>query len=509
MNFKHMLFRATSALLFMSGIGLAGCNETEPDAFLTVTQQEIEVEYTGLTVEGEMVNFELGTNRSWQATYVEEWIHLTHSEGDRGRVRILLDIDENNTGKDRTGFIIFEGEGGTRRTIAVTQKLKVDALSVSPTEITVVKSGLLETGEKAEIYLSTNSDWTITVADDSKWITPAATSGEAGDMSIELTVELNKTGGERTGSFVINAGSKSETVTVIQNLEGLKLSADNFRVNKFGFSDEAQTPLTFTITSAEAWTSACDDWLSIEPASGEAGETEVTLLVDENTSGAPREGAVKITTSLNGLEATITVSQNTKTNIYDDDGKAVGYVYYNEPFDWAIPFGMDDQVGLDGTKWTRLSVQANDEIKAAWAACGLEDLNPGANCLYIASDYLHMGAKNKQTGVILPAIDVPAGQCTDVELAFETCANIGGSGNPDAITVTVEILKGPGTVNGDSEKLSAPMTPDPVWGWTPMSVTCYGITADTRIVIRSTQQDASGYFRWFLNDIKMTKTAVE
>ena len=42
-----------------------------------------------------------------------------------------------------------------------------------------------------------------------------------------------------------------------------------------------------------------------------------------------------------------------------------------------------------------------------------------------------------------------------------------------------------------------------------MSVTCYGITADTRIVIRSTQQDASGYFRWFLNDIKMTKTAVE
>ena len=120
-----------------------------------------------------------------------------------------------------------------------------------------------------------------------------------------------------------------------------------------------------------------------------------------------------------------------------------------------------------------------------------------------------MGAKNKQTGVILPAIDVPAGQCTDVELAFETCANIGGSGNPDAITVTVEILKGPGTVNGDSEKLSAPMTPDPVWGWTPMSVTCYGITADTRIVIRSTQQDASGYFRWFLNDIKKKKTAVE
>lgn len=135
MNFKHMLFRAASALLLVSGLGFAGCDDADPDAFLSVTRQEIEVEYTGLTTEGEMVNFELGTNRSWRATYVEEWIHLTHTEGDRGRVRIFLSIDENNTGEDRTGFIIFEGDGGTRRTIAVTQKLKVDALSVTPAKI--------------------------------------------------------------------------------------------------------------------------------------------------------------------------------------------------------------------------------------------------------------------------------------------------------------------------------------------------------------------------------------
>lgn len=509
MNFKHMLFRATSALLFMSGIGLAGCNETEPDAFLTVTQQEIEVEYTGLTVEGEMVNFELGTNRSWQATYVEEWIHLTHSEGDRGRVRIFLDIDENNTGKDRTGFIIFEGEGGTRRTIAVTQKLKVDALSVSPTEITVVKSGLLETGEKAEIYLSTNSDWTITVADDSKWITPAATSGEAGDMSIELTVEQNKTGGERTGSFVINAGSKSETVTVIQNLEGLKLSADNFRVNKFGFSDEAQTPLTFTITSAEAWTSTCDDWLSIEPASGEAGETEVTLLVDENTSGAPREGAVKITTSLNGLEAAVRIDQNAKNSLYDDDGEEIGHIYYSENFDWITEYGGNDCVGghtQDGAK----NIYTTDDALQKFNEAGLTDFNPDKRTIYACSDYLKMGAGSKQTGIILPVLTIPEGQATDIELTFVAASNIGGdgTGTPDAVTVTVAILKGPGSI-GDQQKESEPMTPGEHWEWTPMSVKIYGITGETQIVIRSTQQGVSGYYRWYLDNIKMTKIAVE
>lgn len=509
MNFKHMLFRATSALLLMSGIGLAGCNETEPDAFLTVTQQEIEVEYTGLTVEGEMVNFELGTNRSWQATYVEEWIHLTRSEGDRGRVRIFLDIDENNTGKDRTGFIIFEGEGGTRRTIAVTQKLKVDALSVSPTKITVVKSGLLETGEKAEIYLSTNSDWTITVADDSKWITPAATSGEAGDMSIELTVEQNKTGGERTGSFVINAGSKSETVTVIQNLEGLKLSADNFRVNKFGFSDEAQTPLTFTITSAEAWTSTCDDWLSIEPASGEAGETEVTLLVDENTSGAPREGAVKITTSLNGLEAAVRIDQNAKNSLYDDDGEKIGHIYYSENFDWITEYGGNDCVGghtQDGAK----NIYTTDDALQKFNEAGLTDFNPDKRTIYACSDYLKMGAGSKQTGIILPVLTIPEGQATDIELTFVAASNIGGdgTGTPDAVTVTVAILKGPGSI-GDQQKESEPMTPGEHWEWTPMSVKIYGITGETQIVIRSTQQGVSGYYRWYLDNIKMTKIAVE
>ena len=509
MNFKHMLFRATSALLFMSGIGLAGCNETEPDAFLTVTQQELEVEYTGLTVEGEMVNFELGTNRSWQATYVEEWIHLTHSEGDRGRVRIFLDIDENNTGKDRTGFIIFEGEGGTRRTIAVTQKLKVDALSVSPTEITVVKSGLLETGEKAEIYLSTNSDWTITVADDSKWITPAATSGEAGDMSIELTVEQNNTGGERTGSFVINAGSKSETVNVIQNLEGLKLSADNFRVNKFGFSDEAQTPLTFTITSAEAWTSTCDDWLSIEPASGEAGETEVTLLVDENTSGVPREGAVKITTSLNGLEAAVRIDQNAKNSLYDDDGEEIGHIYYSENFDWITEYGGNDCVGghtQDGAK----NIYTTGDALQKFNEAGLTDFNPEMRTIYACSDYLKMGAGSKQTGIILPVLTIPEGQATDIELTFVAASNIGGdgTGTPDAVTVTAAILKGPGSI-GDQQKESEPMTPGEHWEWTPMSVKIYGITGETQIVIRSTQQGVSGYYRWYLDNIKMTKIAAE
>jgi len=341
MDFKYIIIRASSALLLLSGPLFTACDDDDPDAFITVSKQEIEVEYNGLTANGETVNFDLGSNHAWQATYVEEWIHPTHTEGDRGRTRIFLAIDENDTGKDREGYVIFEG-GGSRRTVAVTQKLKIDALMVSPGKLTVVRSGLLETGEKASVYISANSDWTIEPSGDSGWITPSKTSGKAGEEDVELTIAQNTTGAVRTGTFVVVAGSKRATVTVTQNLEGLKVSATSFRVNKFGFADEERTPLTFTVTAAEAWTSTADGWLTLSPASGDAGETEVTLTVGENGTGALRSGEVKIVTAQTGLEETVSVSQNAKDNLFEDDGQQVGHVYYNAgPFRlvWTTRWG--------------------------------------------------------------------------------------------------------------------------------------------------------------------------
>lgn len=81
--------------------------------------------------------------------------------------------------------------------------------------------------------------------------------------------------------------------------------------------------------------------------------------------------------------------------------------------------------------------------------------------------------------------------------------------DPDAVTVTVAILEGPGSINGDQGKESEPMTPGEHWEWTPMSVKLYGITGETRVVIRSTQQGLSGYYRWYLDNVKMTKIAAE
>ena len=70
MDFKYIIIRASSALLLLSGPLFTACDDDDPDAFITVSKQEIEVEYNGLTANGETVNFDLGSNHAWQATYV-------------------------------------------------------------------------------------------------------------------------------------------------------------------------------------------------------------------------------------------------------------------------------------------------------------------------------------------------------------------------------------------------------------------------------------------------------
>ena len=80
--------------------------------------------------------------------------------------------------------------------------------------------------------------------------------------------------------------------------------------------------------------------------------------------------------------------------------------------------------------------------------------------MYACAGYFKMGATDKQTGIILPALKIGRKKASNVELTFETCPNIGGSGKADAVTVTVEIVEGPGTIGEGEAKLSDPITPE-------------------------------------------------
>ena len=189
----------------------------------------------------------------------------------------------------------------------------------------------------------------------------------------------------------------------------------------------------------------------------------------------------------------------------------MGYTYYSENFDWIAVYGGADCVRLGSQNGAKNIYSTGDALQK-FGEAGLQDYNPVGKTMYACAGYFKMGATDKQTGIILPALKIGRKKASNVELTFETCPNIGGSGKADAVTVTVEIVEGPGTVNGNSDRESEAMKPDQTWKWTPMSVKLYGVTAATRIAIRSTQQGnpgvtagEKGYFRWYLDNVKIVK----
>ena len=283
------------------------------------------------------------------------------------------------------------------------------------------------------------------------------------------------------------------------------LTPTEIRVNKTGTIDGVIA--TFDVTVTGNWTlSANSSWIHVDKTSGNVGKETITLTFNENTTLAERRGIITVTTP-DGLEGEVTIIQTAKSSAYEDDGKAAGFVYLNQNFDWCREFGGMDQVA-DKTQSTTIGIYSNEAAKAAFDNSGIQDLNAAGKCIYLAQHYIKMGKGNYQTGIIIPQIpQLVAGKTTDIDLSFDVAPNI-GSGGPDATTITVEISEGSGSVNNAEAKTSQPIemgiTTDGQWAH--KSVTLYGVTANTKVTIRSTQQGLTGYYRWFLDNVKMAKT---
>ena len=78
-------------------------------------------------------------------------------------------------------------------------------------------------------------------------------------------------------------------------------------VNALAFGDEAET-LEVEVTASKAWTASCNEsWVSVSPASGEAGTFKIRVSVEANASDEPRTATVTLTCGKGS--ATITVVQ--------------------------------------------------------------------------------------------------------------------------------------------------------------------------------------------------------
>ena len=489
-------------------------DEASVDPYFVASEADIELQYDGLTEKKQPGQFKMGANQDWKLVSKPDWVKLNHESGNRGRQTIYVTAEKNTTGEDREGYLEFVLANGKPEQVSVFQHRLTEKVTATGLRPNVNILGLDEEGKAPVVHISSNYSWKITVPDTCTWLHPSKTEGEPGDYDITLNIDANGTKATRKAHITFTTGKLSYNLTVTQDAKVFTTPATIITLSKDGVNTMTGEENIFDINAVEGWTvSSKPAWATCSPMSGNAGDTRMTVTATANSTGAAREGDI-ILISAHGVEKVLKLKQENKLKLIPDN-KPVGYVYFSEPFDWAHTFALanptvcQDQVASVGGQNNKTTgIYGNTDCMTNFSQ-KLIDFNTDGHCIYVADGYLKLGRKNNQGGVtIKDNLDIEDGKKANVIVSFDIADNW-----DDETTIVLEI-SGDGTiVDGQSATLSKIFAPtkntdsSKPWQWTRNhQVKIEGATANTKITIRSSQKGIGGYYRWFLDNIKVTRT---
>lgn len=489
-------------------------DEASVDPYFVASEADIELQYDGLTEKKQPGQFKMGANQDWKLVSKPDWVKLNHESGNRGRQTIYVTAEKNTTGEDREGYLEFVLANGKPEQVSVFQHRLTEKVSATGLRPNVNILGLDEEGKAPVVHISSNYSWKITVPDTCTWLHPSKTEGEPGDYDITLNIDANGTKATRKAHVTFTTGKLSYNLTVTQDAKVFTTPATIITLSKDGVNTMTGEENIFDINAVESWTvSSKPAWATCSPMSGNAGDTRMTVTATANSTGAAREGDI-ILISAHGVEKVLKLKQENKLKLIPDN-KPVGYVYFSEPFDWAHTFALanptvcQDQVASVGGQNNKTTgIYGNTDCMTNFSQ-KLIDFNTDGHCIYVADGYLKLGRKNNQGGVTIKnGLDIEDGKKANVIVSFDIADNW-----DDETTIVLEI-SGDGTiVDGQSATLSKIFAPikntdsSKPWQWTRNhQVKIEGATANTKITIRSSQKGIGGYYRWFLDNIKVTRT---
>jgi hypothetical protein len=367
-----------------------------------------------------------------------------------------------------------------------------------------------------------NRPWKVMAKDDAEWARAYPDEGDL-DGIFRIILNANREIAPRTANFafVVNGEEMPVLFRVDQEASGPFVALSPTPVvavlstgGSFTVTVDANVEWDYTLSDAT--------WLTqLEKTPG-----SLTFNARENMNGGLRETTLWITPVLPeyaDAASSVTIRQS---GLRADDGEAVGYKYFEDNFDWVIPFGGPRDVEeynetgdavVTGTfnMYTKLvDGYAVGDLARAFDAHGYTDANPSPQIIYFASHYLKFGKTDYQSG-IQRTIPIDPGKSSNVTLTFDATPCITGSKNFDSVLLLVEI-DGPGTVDVDDEttKQSAELdirlvNQSAVWDWKSKSVVLYGITSDSKITIKTNKSGSdSGTFRFYLDNLKFEKHSV-
>lgn len=359
-----------------------------------------------------------------------------------------------------------------------------------------------------EATLTLGADWAFFIDADDKEVS-SLTIAASTPTTVKVGAKEHTESEPRTTEITIESGLTVETIPVKQMSPGQKVEPFVSIVGGNGTkvsSDEGTLNLTvqsnvdFKVESDVAWA-------TVEPVPATRAQVELTTYVvkyEANTVPEARTAHIRVFNAEKNLESVYTLEQA---------AFEVG-VFFQDDFAWVAPF-VDADIAqgrtqgdsmLDNAQYTVSSSYGLEGFEQKLAELGYEALFPESKAIYVMKgNYLKFSKGRNTNGIRLPKTNF-YGEST-VALSFDWGINIGANG-PDPVELEV-VIEGNGTIGGQQKSAPIKHTAGD-WEWQTETIVISGVDNDTRISIRPTAftgvVDASGNYRWFLDNVKLAKS---
>ncbi|MCR5408230.1 MAG: BACON domain-containing protein [Bacteroidales bacterium] len=410
--------------------------------------------------------------------------------------------------------ILKEGDGVEKDPVYANIEVSADLLTFNGTP-------------DAPKTLKVKSDYDFTISTSYDWLTFDVAEGPAGEeTAVAVTCAPSELSELREGTIRIVSEDSEKVINVVQSAAGqmldpfISVSTGNY----FEIPAVAGTKNLTIQSNTEFQTEVLADWLTLEALETKAmvDWTEYKVSYLANDVEAERTGTIRFYNTEKNLETVVTFVQAAKS----PEPEFPEGVYFQDDFEWLAPFvaaykasktvaeGAMDPVANNLASHEQPNIWSIADLAstlgAEFEARGYIDLNKDAKTLYMQENYFKMGATNKHTGLQLPSVkfgETPV----DADFTFDWCAHMTGKGVIDDVTITVEIVEGPGSFADTGTQKSGEIATAQETGhlaWQHAKVTLVGVTNATRIQIHPTHyNDGAGASqqRWHLDNIKIAE----
>ena len=288
----------------------AACGDTKEE------EEKVEISVSGIPDDGihfsaipnQGFTIQVESTTQWLIKKSDlDWCTITPMNDLAGTTEVTLTAVPNDTQNSREGQITITAGDRLSQTFRVRQdRGSTDPFVVSgPVDGTMVLSADAESASSFIAYAGT--DWTA-VLEDLDWCTVTPLEGGRKQyVTLTLNPDKNRDEAARSGRIIFSHdGEEYGRVEVTQEGFVAKITAtpETLAATARG---QMESPL-ITVTSNASWTvSASEDWVHVDPASGEEGTTEVTVTLDEQEAYEERTAELHFTNL--SAEAVVTVTQ--------------------------------------------------------------------------------------------------------------------------------------------------------------------------------------------------------